>query len=123
MITLEQLEEMFANISADAKWDMKRPMLWGYFFIDHSRSKLEVACSALVQQGYRFVDIFIPDLDEGEDEYFFLHVEREEVRSPQSLHDRNLQLYAFAELHKLDAYDGMDVGPIGARHDVGRKLA
>ena len=36
MIELSQLEEMFANIKADAKWNMNEPMLWGYFFTDQS---------------------------------------------------------------------------------------
>ena len=112
MIQLEQLETMFADIAAGAKWDMSRPMLWGYFFTDQSRTKLEAAAGALVRQGYRFVDVFVPDLGQGEEEYFFLHVEREEVHSPESLHERNMQLYAFAELHELATYDGMDVGPI-----------
>jgi hypothetical protein len=112
MIQFEDLKAVFDDIAAGAKWDMSRPMLWGYFFTDHSRTKLEAAAAALVQQGYRFVDVFVPELDEGEDEYFFLHVEREEVHSPESLHERNMQLYAFAELHELATYDGMDVGPI-----------
>lgn len=112
MIQLEQLEEMFANIAAGAKWEMNRPMLWGYFFTDASRPKLEAAKCLLELQGYRFVDIFIPELDEGQDKYFFLHVEKEEVHSAQSLHERNCQLYAFADAHNLATYDGMDVGPI-----------
>lgn len=112
MIELEKLEEMFSNIAADAKWDMNRPMLWGYFFTDSSQESLEAAARVLELQGYRFVDLFVPELDEGQDEYFFLHVEKEEAHTPQSLHERNMQLYAFAEAHNLDAYDGMDVGPI-----------
>ena len=112
MIELEALQEMFANIADGAKWDMSKPMLWGYFFTDQSREKLVGAANLLASDGYSFVDIFVPDLEEGEAEYFFLHLEREEVHSAESLHERNLQLYAFAERHGLDTYDGMDVGPI-----------
>ena len=57
MIQLEQLEDMFSNIAEGAKWDMTGPMLWGYFFTDADRSKLESAASELVAQGYRFVDV------------------------------------------------------------------
>jgi hypothetical protein len=120
MIQLEQLEEMFANIAAGAKWDMSRPMLWGYFFTDRSRPKLEAAARLLEQQGYRFVNLFVPELDEGQDEYLFLHVEKEEIHNPQSLHERNGQLEAFADAHELDAYDGMDVGP-ASRNDPSTK--
>ena len=115
MIELEQLEQMFENIAAGPKWDMTRAMLWGYFFTDSSREKLEAAARLLEKQGYRYVDLFIPEVDEGENLYFFLHVEKEESHSPASLHQRNLQLYAFAAAHDIDTYDGMDVGPI---HDT-----
>src|SRR5215475_11661559 len=47
MIELQQLEEMFENISKGPKWDMSAPMLWGYFFTDPSQSKLEAASGLL----------------------------------------------------------------------------
>jgi hypothetical protein len=112
VIEFAQLEEMFANIAVKTKWDMGGPMLWGYFFTDRSREKLEALVPELEGLGYRFVKLFMPDLDKGRDPYFFLHVEKEEVHSPATLHARNAELYAFARLHGLDSYDGMDVGPI-----------
>jgi len=112
MITLEQLEEMFAGIAQGPGWDMDGLMLWGYFFTDESREKLAGLVPGLEQQGFRFVDLFEPELDEGEEPYWFLHVEKEEAHSPQSLHARNAEFYALAEEHDLLSYDGMDVGPI-----------
>ena len=117
MIELEQLEEMFASIAAGAKWDMTQPMLWGYFFTDQSKEKLEGLIPALERGGCRFVDLFIPELDEKQEPYFFLHVEKEEVHSASSLFERNAQYYALAELHGLSSYDGMDVGPIQSTRD------
>lgn len=114
MIELETLEAMFSDIAAGSKWDMSKPMLWGYFFTDASAEKLGVVTEVLKQAGYRFVDIFEPELDEGEEPYFFLHIEMEEVHSPQSLHERNAHLYALADRYELRSYDGMDVGPIAA---------
>lgn len=118
MIALEQLEEMFSNITENTDWDVDGPLLWGYFFTDESAEKLRGILPILEAQGYRYVDLYVPDLDEGEKEYFFLHVEKEEAHSPQSLFERNQQLYAFADLHSLGSYDGMDVGPIamGTEH-------
>lgn len=119
MITLEQLQEMFEGIAQGPGWDMGAPMLWGYFFTDESHEKLAGLVPGLEQQGYRFVDLFEPELDEGEEPYWFLHVEKEEVHSPQSLHARNAAFYALADEHDLLSYDGMDVGPIeapGATH-------
>jgi hypothetical protein len=115
MIELAQLEEMFASIAQGAKWDMSQPMLWGYFFTDRSREKLESVVLALERDGYRYVDLFAPDLDEGQKPYYFLHVEKEEIHTPASLHERNVQFYALADLHGLDSYDGMDVGPLPGR--------
>ena len=70
-------------------------------------------CSELA--GYRYVNLFEPELDDGVEPYFFLHVEREEVHTVQSLFERNSQLEDFAETHELATYDGMDVGPIQVR--------
>ena len=64
------------------------------------------------QHGCKFVDLYVPDLDEGEETYYFLHVEKEEIHTPTSLFERNGQFDALAELYGLGSYDGMDVGPI-----------
>jgi hypothetical protein len=115
VIDFATLQAMFDNIEAKTDWDMSEPMLWGYFFTDSSREKLEVAAAELEQSGYRYVDMFEPDIEEGEERYLFLHVEKEEVHTPESLHRRNGELYVFAESRGLRSYDGMDVGPIGAQ--------
>jgi hypothetical protein len=114
MISFETLQDMFENIRATTKWQIDGPMLWGYFFTDASAEKLQALVPVLEAQGYRFVDLFVPKLDEGEDEYFFLHVEKEEAHTVNSLHDRNLHLTALADHYGLSSYDGMDVGPIVA---------
>ena len=112
MIELSQLEEMFGNIAAKSDWNMSGPMLWGYFFTDRSRTKLEALVPVLQQSGCRFVDLFEPELEEGEEPYFFLHVEKEETHSPSSLQERNAAFYALAHRYGIDSYDGMDVGPV-----------
>ncbi len=112
MIELETLVAMFDGIAAGPKWDMSKPMLWGYFFTGGSTHKLEAAATALRESGYRVVDLREAEAEEGEEPYFLLHVERTEVHGPQSLHERNAELYAFAERHELRSYDGMDVGPL-----------
>ena len=45
----------------------------------------------------------------------FLHVEREERHTVESLYARNQDLYRFAAEFGLESYDGMDVGPIENR--------
>ena len=122
MIQLEALQEMFTNMRADTEWDVDGPLLWGFFFTDRVEAKLRAVLPALEKQGYRLVEIFVSEVDVDDakagakaDEkaaYFTLHVEKIETHSAASLYERNLQLHAFAELYRLNSYDGMDVGPI-----------
>lgn len=111
MIDLDQIKAMFANVTENAGWDLSQPMEWGYFFTDRKRAKLEVALKELKKQGFSFVDIFMPQLEKGEEDYFFLHVVKVDVHTPESLLEQNARLYALATAHELDSYDGMDVGP------------
>ena len=111
-LTLEAMQEMFDNIDHGAGWDMTQPKLWGYFFYDPSAEKLGDASYGLEDLGFRTVKIFVPDLEEGEAEFYVLHVEREEVHTPASLHRLNGELEAFAAQHALAGYDGMDVGQL-----------
>ncbi|WP_206606625.1 ribonuclease E inhibitor RraB [Steroidobacter cummioxidans] len=113
MITREALVEMFESIGRDTKWDMSKPMLWGYFFTDAGRAKLEKAAPLLEKEGYRFVEIFISDKEDPNDpDLWWLHVEKVEVHTPDTLNKRNKGLYKFAADHQLGSYDGMDVGPV-----------
>lgn len=113
VITIEQLQEMFTNMAENPGWDLKAPLLWGYFFTNDSPQSLERAKEILVNEGYRFVNIFVSDKDEPTDpDLFWLHVEKEEVHTPETLDKRNDELYRLAEKLGLKSYDGMDVGPI-----------
>jgi hypothetical protein len=88
--------------------------LWGYFFTGYDRNQLEVAGQQLEVEGYRFVTIL--GEDKIEDEHpglLFLHVERVERHSVDTLMVRNDQLAEFATRYNLDSYDGFDVGHVG----------
>jgi len=102
---------MFSNIRETTDWNIDGPMLWGYFFTDKSPDRLRTLTDELERTGYRFVDMFMPELDEGQDEHYFLHIERIESHTVQSLHRRNEDLEALAQRFGVDSYDGMDVGP------------
>jgi len=113
-ITIDQLEEMFANIRENTDWDISGDMLWGYFFTHNEPSKLEEAKNHLVAKGYRFVDIYLSDKEGPNDpDMFWLHIERVETHSPKTLDARNDELYLFAHEFGLDSYDGMDISPVG----------
>lgn len=107
-ISRSQLDAMFSQMRAKTPWNVDSPLLWGYFFLDGSRVKLELAASELTSKGYRVVGI-----DPAGVGRYRLHVERIEVHSPASLDFRNQELYALAERLEIASYDGMDVGPVG----------
>jgi Regulator of ribonuclease activity B len=111
MIPLRQLEEMFANMRAQTKWDIDGELLWGYFFTDHDVSKLEKVSHHLSQAGYEVVRIFLA----GDNRTHVLHVERVEKHTPQTLDARNAELADVAVQFALQSYDGMDVGPVSRK--------
>ena len=108
MISLEQLEDMFARMKAEAPFNVDDELLWGYFFTDADKAKLRPVADALVESGYREVGLYRTD----DRRTYFLHVEKVEKHTPRSLHERNQQLNALAERHGIESYDGMDVGPV-----------
>jgi hypothetical protein len=102
-ITLEELQEMFAELREEGEWNLDEPLPWGYFFTSHEQEKLEKAGDALTEQGYTVVGIF-----DAEDS-MFLHVEKTEKHTPESMLARNEELNAFAEKFGLESYEGMDL--------------
>ncbi|MCP4161482.1 MAG: ribonuclease E inhibitor RraB [Deltaproteobacteria bacterium] len=112
-ITLDQLQDMFSNISKKSKWDMNGAMLWGYFFTHREPLLLEKAKEILIEKGYQFVDIYLSDKDDkNAPDMWWLHIEKMESHTPESLDKRNNEFYIFADQFSIDSYDGMDVGPV-----------
>ena len=110
MIPIKQLEDMFQNIRAKSpSWNINGDMLWGYFFTDPDPKKLEAVKKHLVELGYHFVNLYPTD----DNSTNFLHVEKIEHHTPQSLYERNKGFYLIAEQFGIASYDGMDVGPAG----------
>lgn len=110
VITLEQLNQMFADMRANPgykKWDVDGNLLWGYFFTDPNPQKLQPVADYLTGNGYHFVNIYQTD----DKKTFFLHVEKIEHHTPESLNERNLEFYKLVAKYHIESYDGMDVGP------------
>ena len=114
MIPKSELVEMFQAIAEQTDWDMSGEMLWGYFFTDDDREKLEECSQRLTDSGYHFVDI--SDGDEVDDP-LTLQVAKIEMHTPDSLFQRNQELVDLAHEIGLSSYDGMDVGPIDGDDD------
>lgn len=112
-ITIEQLDEMFNNIAEHDQWDLSKPLLWGYYFTDDDPNKLELVIPKVQSMGYSIVNIFqAKKEDKNEADSFYLHVEKIEIHSSQSLDKTNDKFYIFAYQNDLGSYDGMDVGPV-----------
>jgi hypothetical protein len=107
-----QLRQMFDGIRHQTKWNIDGDMLWGYFFADKRKDRLKKAQHELEAQGYRFVDLYEIEQDGKPSGVFMLHVEKVETHTVDSLDTRNGELDALAVKHRLQSYDGMDVGPV-----------
>lgn len=107
-IELAQLETMFTNMRARTPWNVDGPLLWGYFFLDVDAAKLRRLADELRTQGYKLVALSPVDGRPLQR----LHMEKVEVHTPQSLHQRNRQLDDLAAQFGVASYDGMDVGPV-----------
>ena len=112
VIAKQQLIEMFDGMTKQGRLDPSKPLLWGYFFTDTSKEPLERAAQLLKKEGYRIVDVYLSDKEHpGEADLWWLHVEKIEVHTPETLDIRNQELNRFAQEQGLGSYDGMDVGP------------
>ena len=112
MIERGALIEMFDSIAERGDWDMSQPMLWGYFFTNREPSALRAVISTLQRDDYEFVDVYQSEKDTpSSEDLWWLHVQRVEVHTVDTLFARNELLSEFARRHGIDSYDGMDVGP------------
>jgi hypothetical protein len=106
------LQDLFDRTATNTDWDIYGPMLWGYFFTHHAREALDAAALTLHSQGYRVVSVHLSDKDHPSDpDLWWLHIEKVEAHSVESLLARNEQLSEFATRSNIASYDGMDVGP------------
>lgn len=87
--------------------DTKKPLLFGYFFYDTDKSKLEQLKNELLKDGYKLVR-----LENTEKNMFILHVEKVEIHTRTSLLERGNELNKLAKKFQVATYDGWDVGNV-----------
>lgn len=102
-----RLQEMFNQIRAQTKWNIDGDMLWGYFFTAPDAGALDAPSKELKKAGYRIVSIYPAD----DKSVHWLHVEKVETHSVESLQKRGVELRMLASKYESVEYDGMDVGP------------
>ena len=101
---LETIVGAFEQMRSTLGFDVSRPLQWGHFFVASSSEPLRTIRSRLEASGYIYVE-------EHRDEKgnHWLQMAKIEVHTPESLHKRNQDLYAFASQFKGVVYDGWDV--------------
>lgn len=104
MISLSQIQELFIEMHSKGM-STDKEMLYGYFFTDKKSDVLQEMAKVLEPHGFKFVDI-----RKDETDIFWLHLERIEVHTPESLHNLNSRFYKLAEEWKILSYDGFDLG-------------
>lgn len=101
---MELINSIFDKVEVQGV-DTKQNLLYGYFFFDRDKSKLEKLKNELTKQSYKFV--VLDKKDNGE---FMLHVEKIEKHTRQSLYDREQKLRQLATNYGVSSFDGFDVG-------------
>ena len=101
-LSLSKLETTFSRMKNEAGWDTNKPLLWGYFFYDHDKGKLEALGEKL--DGF---DIYPP---EKKDNTYILHIAEKTIHSPQTLLDQCNKLGELAVKNNIEVFDGWDVG-------------
>ncbi|MBK9529159.1 MAG: tetratricopeptide repeat protein [Acidobacteria bacterium] len=82
-----------------------KPLLYGYFFFDRDKAKLERLAANLIKQNYSLVR-----LERNDDGVCVLHVEKTEAHSVDSLLKREEEFRVLASRFMVATYDGWDVG-------------
>jgi len=101
----------------------KKPLLFGYFFYDKDKLKLENLKNELLKDNYKLVRLEMTKKKE-----FILHVEKVEIHTRASLLNRENQLEKLSKKFNIESYDGWDVGnadptkPLVSKSDFDKSL-
>ncbi len=116
---LAGIEQIFAEARTEDNWNLDEEMLYSYYFVDKDVDKLDKLGNFLNEKEYDFIDIFeLGDDDTGEPTgEYLLHIDKEEVHTPQSLAERNVEFSKLAREYEIEHYDGWEFGEVGVYDD------
>jgi len=103
-ISREAIRQFVAD--NEGRVDMRRQMLWGFFFKHDDSGKLEALRGALERDGYRYVE-----LSPREDLKWWLEVSVAEPLTADALFERCAALHELGRDHAVE-FDGFDVGNV-----------
>ena len=112
MIDQETINRFFANIKSKGDFEIQNELTWGFFFVSINVDFILDVKNYLVNKGYQYVDLFEAEKEqEGDESEFFLHMQKIEIHTAETLNERNKLLYGIAEKFDVE-YDGFDLGRI-----------
>ncbi len=116
---LKGIREIFETARTEDKWNLDEEMLFSYYFVDESADKLEKLGVHLAEKGYEFVDVFELGDEETEEPTgeFLLHIDKNEIHTPESLAERNVEFQNLADEYDIETYDGWEFGEVGDYDD------
>ena len=116
---IEGIREIFNDAKTEDGWDLNEEMLYSFYFVDESVDKLEKLGLKLEADGYDFVDVFELGDEETEEPTgeFLLHIDKNEIHTPESLAQRNVEFQNLADEHEIETYDGWEFGEVGDYDD------
>ena len=112
---LDGIREIFDEARREDNWNLEEPMLYSYYFVDTDIDRLEKLGNHLQKQGYDFIDIFElgdEQTNQSTGEYL-LQIDKEEIHTPESLAQRNVEFINLAKEFGVETYDGWEFGEIG----------
>lgn len=103
MVTKESIEKTFDKMNGNGI-NIKKQLLYGYFFTNKTKAKLMEFSKILVEKDYKLVDIY----ENGDT--WWLWMEKVEIHTPETLYQRCYEFYSLVKEFKFISFDGYDVG-------------
>jgi tetratricopeptide (TPR) repeat protein len=100
----ENIDTIFRSLELQGV-NTNKPLLYGYYFVDNNKIKLEKLKDLLLGKNYMFVDIV--ELSGNE---YQLHIEKVETHSRETLLKQLCEFDELASNNKIKSFDGWDVG-------------
>ncbi|CAN5128019.1 hypothetical protein BH09PAT1_BH09PAT1_1890 [soil metagenome] len=107
-ITMSDALSQFQTIKTKTKWDITKPLVWGYYFYDHDQTKLDHVALQLKKQG--FMDVRILPAAGSTDNNYLLYVSEKVVLTPELLYKQSQEFAKLATTNHLESYDGWEAG-------------
>lgn len=106
---MSKVEEFYENTRSRKDIDVSKNLSWGYYFSSIDKGPLERVKELLLnEKGYSYAEII-----KEEDSKYYLHIEKIEKHTINSLTQRDIELKNYAEEFNIESYDGFDVEKIG----------